>query len=167
MAMARRLLDMEPEFNWRALETDFRKHLVYRRQILKVKSGKLEALKKGHCAQRGCGLEGGAETARRRKKNKRQEFLDDMAGEGLAAINKKQEEEANKEQEGVEGKNEKDSDEDHDFLDDMAGIGMAKVDDAEQATNVKSEEKKEKAEANNFVRSIESRENNCPDLQIH
>lgn len=160
VAMARRLLGTEPEFNRRALETEFRKHLVHRRRILKVKAGKLAMLEKDRCTQRARGFKGGVKTIRGRKKSKRQEFLDDLAGEGIAATDKKQGEEVDEEQKGVEVKSEKNSDEGHDFLDDMAGIGMAKVDHTEQAANAKSEERKEKAEANSVVGTVEDKENN-------
>ena len=40
MALAKRLLDKGSEFNRRAMESDFKKHLTYKNQILKVKSNK-------------------------------------------------------------------------------------------------------------------------------
>lgn len=201
IALARRLLNMESEFSKKAFEGDFRKHLVYRRQILKVKPAKyarelsrrltpLTSMRSTYYSNREGALTRGEQTegsrtARDKKKDsqlkkkegeeKDDEFLDEMAGVGLGGRDDKaQDKDKNmsndkskeKPKETSKPRKNEDSDESDGFLDDMAGMGMMGGGDggkSRRAEHVRKEDKKQnepKAETNNIVGTIESRENN-------
>lgn len=223
-ALAKRLLRTEPEFDRKVLENDFQKHLVYKKQILKVKTGRyfsspqsrgtklapLTSMGSTYYSNKESGTfargdqNDGAKTARDRKendqfkkKNKDQEdesddeFLDEMAGVGLGgkddshAKDKSQEKKKTKsptkgtgektpekKNQGEEikkvgakndnGKDDKkeDDDSEDDFLDEMAGVGLGGMKDSNKRTNRRERNTEAKAETNNIVGTIESRENN-------
>lgn len=118
------------------------------------------------------------------------EFLDEMAGVGLGGKDDKGHNAKDKSQEktksppkgaaketeektperknqgeeikkvGAKNDNKKEDDSEDDFLDEMAGVGLGGMDDPNKRKSRKERNTEAKAETNNIVGTIESRENN-------